>query len=316
MPEFVMIDLAATLAALPSNVIPHIEPPREFRIFRAGRNSTRKGVFLFDSEAAASVQAKSEAWGVEHTIDYGHAMVATADAPDPSEAGKAAGWFKLALRNGELWAVDVRWTPAAARAISQGEWRYVSPYFQHDKAGRVLELLNVAITNLPATNHLDPLVALAMVADESIHITESRSMDKALLVALGLAETATEKDAMEHAVRLTAEHATLSARVKSMETAALAAEITAAVNAGKLAPAQVEWATKLGAVAPESLRSFLSTAPVIVKMETPHANPGAAQGNTGTPATLTADDENVARQLGLSVADMAKSRAAFATRSN
>ena len=40
---------------------------------------------------------------------------------------KAAGWFRLSNRNGELWATDVKYTPAeeiakAARGGQAGNW--------------------------------------------------------------------------------------------------------------------------------------------------------------------------------------------------
>jgi phage I-like protein len=136
--------------------------PREFRIFRAGANDTVKGVFLFDEAAAASVLAEFDAHGIELMIDWDHASLDTSAARDPAEAGKAAGWCTLEVRDGELWAVNVRWTDAAAEKIAAREWRFMSPAFNTDREGRVTSLLNVAITNLPATRRLDPLVAASL----------------------------------------------------------------------------------------------------------------------------------------------------------
>lgn len=136
--------------------------PSEFRIFRAGENETTKGTFLFDDASAASVLAEYEAHGIDVMLDYDHASLDTMAARDPAQAGKAAGWCKIEVRNGELWAVNVRWTPPAAEALQAKEWRFMSPAFQTDEAGRITSLLNVAITNLPATRRLEPLIAASM----------------------------------------------------------------------------------------------------------------------------------------------------------
>jgi len=85
-------------------------PPTEFRIFTAGSVETSKGTFLFDDAAGAAVMAGSRAQGNELMVDYDHASV-TPTMADPALAGQAAGWFDLELRGGELWAVNVRWTP-------------------------------------------------------------------------------------------------------------------------------------------------------------------------------------------------------------
>jgi len=133
------------------------EPPSEFRIFASGKVETTKGTFTFDEAAAKSVMADYKAHGIDLMIDYDHASLASASL-DPATAGKAAGWFNLELRMGELWAVNVRWTEPAAEALRAKEWRFMSPAFQTEE-GRVCSLLNVAITNLPATRQLTPLMA-------------------------------------------------------------------------------------------------------------------------------------------------------------
>lgn len=134
-------------------------PPTEFRIFTSGVIDTVKGEFLFDSKAAKLVLAEYQAHGIDLMIDYDHASLGSEYAIDPAQSGKAAGWFNLEVRGGELWAVNVRWTPPAADALKRKEWRFMSPAFSTDKDGRVTALLNVALTNIPATRRLTPLVA-------------------------------------------------------------------------------------------------------------------------------------------------------------
>jgi phage I-like protein len=147
------------------------EPPREFRIFTAGEVDTVKGKFLFDEAAAKSVMAEYAAHGIDVMLDYDHASLGP--AIDPAQAGKAAGWCNLEIRDGELWAVNIRWTDPAAEALKRKEWRFMSPAFSTDEEGRITSLLNVAITNLPATRKLEPLMAasvkeLSMLSPETV----------------------------------------------------------------------------------------------------------------------------------------------------
>jgi phage I-like protein len=155
------------------------EPPTEFRIFTAGWVETVKGTFLFDETAAASVVAEYMLHGIDLMIDYDHASLAS--GVDPALSGKAAGWFNLEVRGGELWAVNVRWTPPAAEALRRKEWRFMSPAFTTDDEGRITSLLNVAITNLPATRRLQPLVAASL---EKSNMSMSADLVKQALDAL------------------------------------------------------------------------------------------------------------------------------------
>ncbi len=134
-------------------------PPTEFRIFKAGENPSTKGVFLFDDAAAKAVVAAYQAQGVDYMIDLEHHALGDANREDSADA---RGWFKLALRNGELWAVDVKWTPDGARRLSEKTQRYISPAFLAEEEGaRICELINVALVAMPATHGAPALVAAA-----------------------------------------------------------------------------------------------------------------------------------------------------------
>jgi hypothetical protein len=134
-------------------------PPIEFRIFSAGENTTTKGTFLFDAVAARDVMSAYEAHGTDLMIDLEHLSLESPKASlgfDPD----ARGWCKLEVRNGELWAAQVSWTPDGAARLTEKRQRYTSPAFEFDsETHRITRLLNIAITALPATDNLQPLVA-------------------------------------------------------------------------------------------------------------------------------------------------------------
>lgn len=131
-------------------------PPSEFRIFRAGLNKSSKGDFVFDDESAKSVLAVYAQRGIQDVvIDYEHQSL-----EDPPIKAPAAGWFIPEVRNGELWATSVRWTPSAVGHLAAKEYRLFSPAMDVErKSGRVTRLRNVALTNNPAMFAITPLVA-------------------------------------------------------------------------------------------------------------------------------------------------------------
>jgi phage I-like protein len=141
--------------------LPDGDEPAEFRIFKRGVNETTKGPVVFDAAAAASVMAAYTAHGVDLMIDLAHQSIGdSAELREAREdAGDARGWFRLALRNGELWAVDVRWTPDGARRLRERTQRYISPCVYTDKDDRAVEIVNVALCAMPATIGARPLVA-------------------------------------------------------------------------------------------------------------------------------------------------------------
>lgn len=141
-------------------------PPTEFRIFRKGKNGSVKGDFAFDDKAAKVVMENAEKWGNRYPIDYAHGMVKHHDGDNPAEQHKAAGWFTPEVRDGELWATNVKWTPKAEAYLKDGEYAYFSPAFDVDGEDRVKELTNIALTNVPAMKNITPLVAASKTAED------------------------------------------------------------------------------------------------------------------------------------------------------
>jgi hypothetical protein len=187
-------------------------PPTEFRIFAAGENTTSKGVYLFDAAAARDVIADYEKHGIDLMIDLEHLSVA-----DPNRSlnfdPDARGWCRLELRAGELWAVDVKWTADGAARLTEKRQRYMSPVFGYDtKTRRITDVLNIAITALPATDNLEPLVAASRRAELSIGDGETMTPEQlmALAEALGLGPDASVEDVI----------ATVAAMVKKVTDAA------------------------------------------------------------------------------------------------
>lgn len=135
--------------------------PTEFRIFGSGWNATAKGEFLFDDEAAEQIMSAYREHGTDIMIDLEHLSVAAEEVTGDARNfdSDARGWCSLAVRNGELWAVNVSWTPDGAKRLKERRQRYVSPAFATDEEMRPIEIHNVALTSIPATHQSLPLVA-------------------------------------------------------------------------------------------------------------------------------------------------------------
>lgn len=140
------------------------EPPAEFRIFKRGVNPSVQGPVLFDDEAAKRVMASYKEHGVDPIIDLEHLSLEDATQSrnyDPD----ARGSFKLELRDGELWAVAVHWTPDGKRRLEEKTQRFYSPAFISEKRDgettppRVVRLISVGLVAQPALDDCRPLVA-------------------------------------------------------------------------------------------------------------------------------------------------------------
>lgn len=262
--------------------LPQGVPPGAFRIFPFGQVETTKGVFVFDQEAAASVIERWREYGNRLSIDYEHqALEPVANGPVP-----AAGWFELELREDGLWAVNVEWTERAQALLAAREYRYFSPAFYTDEKGRIVELINLALTNIPATKRMQPLVAR--------NDDQRRYEMTEIMRQLGLRENANEAEAVAALTRLTAlerQITALTGRASSEEALAVLQgwrqaseelprlqerlsamererqqEIKAALlergkREGKLTPAMLSWAEQQS---PEALEAFLSVAPRVI----------------------------------------------------
>jgi phage I-like protein len=182
-----------------------IGAPAEFQVLPEGRIEI-EGMepAILDEAAAGGVIGAFKARGNHMVIDYEHQTLADGPAP-------AAGWIKDLIWKGKegLWAV-VEWTKKAKEYLENREYRYFSPVMLVGaKDGRVVRLVNIALTNSPKINHLQPIVA-KFDAMETKNEKEAIMTEK-LRKLLGLAADAAEAK-IEEAVTL------LVNKAKDLET--------------------------------------------------------------------------------------------------
>ncbi len=122
---------------------------RTLRIAPWGKVESKNGAFVIDDTSASAVVAAFERHGAALSIDIEHASL---DASVPPANRGAIGWLE------RIWAEAdrvlfglVKWTERGRELIQADAFRYFSPTFLVRKDdGRVVELLNGAITNAPA----------------------------------------------------------------------------------------------------------------------------------------------------------------------
>lgn len=160
-------------------------------------------------------------------VDYDHELV---HAQKNGGRAEAAGWIKELQARADGIYGRVEWTAAAAEKIRAGSYRYISPWFQALKGGRVYRLLNAALVNMPALD-------LSAIAASLFISTEDTSMDK-IAKALGLADTASQETIL---AAITDRHTKIAAAVGLKADASfddvVAAATTGAGGVGKIAAA-------------------------------------------------------------------------------
>ena len=273
-----------------------------------------------DAEAVAEASLSDR---TDLPVDWNHAIEYKApyggDAP-------AAGWIhKLAVRQGSIWG-RVEWTARGKQSVESKEYRYLSPVFLHDRESLDIQrLTSVSLTNRP---NLD-LGALNQEEREN-----NMNFLKLICTALGLAETSTEEQVLEKVkvvktdletaanraaapsldqfvpradYNSTLERATnaeqkLSEHEAQARNGEIEAEITKALQAGKITPATREYhkAQCQAEGGLERFKTFVAAAPVV----------GGGSGIKGDPPptdqALNAEEKGISSMFGNSAEELNK----------
>lgn len=173
------------------------------QLFPAGQFTAPRGAmagsgpWTLNNADAASLISLAKQRQNDIVIDYEHQTLKAAENGQPAPA---AGWLSpqdIHFVPGKgLLASNPKWTSKAAAHISNDEYRYLSPVFSYDiKTGRVLDLINVALTNQPAIDGMDKIM-LAAASFSMQPQQEDAPMNEELLKLLGLTKDASEEDAV------------------------------------------------------------------------------------------------------------------------
>jgi phage I-like protein len=270
---------------------------------------------------------------VKLPIDENHSTQLAAEA---GGAAPARGFITALTAEADgIWAT-IEWTEAGRALMADGAYAYLSPVMLHTKEGQVLALRSVALTNSPAVPELalltsreeDPVdlkalraaLGLAETADEAAIVaaaTAARQAETALLTRIAtaagvsgqvtadaLVSTLTARAAAGDPAQLQDKVALLETKLSTLTQAQLQRDaellVDGAIRAGKPVVAlRDHMIARCVAGQMAAVQSELAALPSI--------NAGgivAPPADGGTVSALTADEKKVARQMGLSEADM------------
>jgi len=154
------IGIAALAVALNASGEIQLTPAGEFR-GSDGRPSDAPR-WVMDAKSAAAVIAYCSARKTPFVIDYEHQTLLAQKNGQPAPA---AGWFTgsdLTFREGEGLFAKVQLTDRAREFIGSGEYKFVSPVLYYTKGtGRIVGLHSAALTNTPAIDGMDEVIARA-----------------------------------------------------------------------------------------------------------------------------------------------------------
>ncbi len=323
-PSFV-IDTAGAPASAPSDQDAAASAPEWIELLPAGVFYGRdgRGPFRLDDPKAVIDSTVAMQMNAGLPIDYDHATDFGAPEGRPAPA---AGWIcELEVRGGAVWG-RVEWTARAASSIVAREYRYVSPVFQFDpKDGCVTRLLRAGLTNNPNL-HLTAIAASRTAAaaskDERMEfptqeLRELLNLEDGATVAEVVArvrELRASRDAAASQSTAAAAHAHDPAHYVAIaeferaltELNALKAErareraahtVEEAIRAGKIVPAQREWAIAYCAADARGFAAFVAKQPSIVGENLGLAGEPPADGRAG--GGLNAAELAICAQLGL-----------------
>ena len=304
----------------------HLIPSGTFR----GRDG--RGPYSLDDPAA--VIAAFKRLSCELPVDYDHQRM---EAEHKSGPVPAAGWVKdLEAREDGLWG-RIAWTEIASACLQAKEYRYLSPVFWHDEAGRIKALRMVGLVNEPNL-HLQAAASreggfmnelierlcymlnlpLTTTPEEMLGqldklksmIEGSKEAAAQMRKALCLAEDA-PLPALATALQSRLEQApdpakfipieqynqvahSLSQLQGEQKKAQAAQLVEGAMRAGKVTPAQKNWAIAYASQDPDAFEAYLKNAPVLGQ-----GTQIPAQTSPLSTHALSQDQTSVAVAMGL-----------------
>lgn len=249
------------ISALKSAALSGGEVPARVLLAPWGEVESVHGTFLVDAEGARAAAEAFAAHGTDVPIDYEHQTLGGAYAA-PSGQAPAAGWIKrLHVEPGVGLLADIEWTAQAKERLAAREYRYLSPVAVIRKADRrLVGIHSAALTNKPAIVGMQPIVNRAGGLESDTPDPQTVPALDRLRETLGLNGAA---DGDEVLLAASERLAQLQAAQRDRHVQERVGE---ALRAGKLTPAQRDWAEALIARDERLFDDWLRVAPVVVPL--------------------------------------------------
>ncbi|QGM80667.1 phage protease [Otariodibacter oris] len=167
----------------------------------------RQGEWYVDDSNGYQLATDINNLQIDLMIDYEHQ---TLYVNENGKGNPAAGWITRAeYVSGEGLFADVKWTDKAVNEIKTDVYRYISPLFLAEADGRVVKVLNAALTNRPALHNLKEAMALSSQFSQYLEPVdkgnEMKEKIKAMAIALlGLSAQASDEEVVAELTALSA----------------------------------------------------------------------------------------------------------------
>ncbi|MBS9777189.1 MAG: phage protease [Gammaproteobacteria bacterium] len=305
--------------------------------------------WIIADDNGADICTVANSYTNKHVVDYEHQTLKAAENGQPAPA---AGWMDYFYLTPKGVFAEVTWTDKAKEMITAGEYKYISPVFVYDKNGYVRKILNAALTNNPALDGMDEVVAAclgcesnAAALNELLTTQEKEQpMLELLKIILGLPDDATEADATALLTRLQEQSSAANIAVTDVfgTVAALTSQastqpdpakfvpvetvaemqkqiavltvqqakktaddmVQAALTAGKLLPAQKDWALAYCAQDADGFAKYIDAAQPVAAL-TGTQTAGKTHDGDNVVA-LSAEQEHVRKSMGMSTEQFQK----------
>jgi hypothetical protein len=294
--------------------------PDRVMLFAFGETGTTKGNFFLSQGSAALALSSAQQYGNDLVVDLDHKSL-WGDS-------KAVGWFGLSVDEQGIWAdkplfftpldgqpspTGIMWLAEGKSLIESYQYRYISPVFwtEYDDQGRevITEILNFALTNIPATKNRAPLINSRgqetenMPTENTPHATNITITTQQELLAQVYALTGeTEPEKVKGVLTaLSQVKQQLASAQASLETEKAAHKATSAklrnieldalVKEGKLPPALKQECLSMSDDALAATLKFLGSLPTPasqVQQTPPSVNPSTPEG---AAAQLTKEEQ-------------------------
>jgi phage I-like protein len=140
--------------------------PVSIRIFKPGSNLDVRGMdAVYDPKDAARIMKANNRSDGKVPFDIAHG--ATSGGNSNPEMHESVAWGDLRCDKSGIWLDDIEWSPSMRAKLLDKRFRYYSPTFLVDqdelkrtkgKKARITDIMTCALTNIPATLDIDPIV--------------------------------------------------------------------------------------------------------------------------------------------------------------
>jgi hypothetical protein len=159
MTAFACREIDGGLERITCEIAAAVPAPSRILLCPWGSVESSSGNFTVDQESAKAMADEIARRKVDIPIDYEHQTVG-GKYSSPNGKSPAAGWIKRieAVPGQGIFGI-VSWTPAGGQAVSDREYRYLSPVLMvRETDGKAMRLVSVGLTNMPAIFGMSPLV--------------------------------------------------------------------------------------------------------------------------------------------------------------